>query len=310
MFKLAHISDVHLAPLPQPSFGQLCSKRITGYLNWQKNRAKKLDPRVLSGLIAHLKKQQVDHIAVTGDMINLAFPDEFPQALQWLHKLGDPQNVSLVLGNHDTYVPGAYDQACRQWAEFMGGDGHSGPAQFPYLRVRNKISIIGTNSGIPTLPFTATGYFDGPQAQKLEKILVEEGERGQFRVVMIHHPPVAGAALYFKRLINMERFQAVVAKAGAELILHGHTHVDSQNRIQGNNGEVPVIGVPAAGQTPGGHRPPSRYNLFSIEREGNQWQCQMQEFGYKNSVEDRVQFIHERAIEVPGSQVQTPTLKR
>ena len=40
MFRLAHISDVHLGPLPPVTYRQLASKRITGYINWQRNRSK------------------------------------------------------------------------------------------------------------------------------------------------------------------------------------------------------------------------------------------------------------------------------
>ena len=38
MFRLAHLSDIHLGPLPEVSYRELASKRITGYINWQRNR--------------------------------------------------------------------------------------------------------------------------------------------------------------------------------------------------------------------------------------------------------------------------------
>ena len=37
-FTLAHLSDPHLAPLPQPRATELLGKRALGYVNWVRNR--------------------------------------------------------------------------------------------------------------------------------------------------------------------------------------------------------------------------------------------------------------------------------
>ena len=49
MFRLAHLSDVHLGPLPDVSYRQLASKRITGYLTWHRNRARRISVGALGG---------------------------------------------------------------------------------------------------------------------------------------------------------------------------------------------------------------------------------------------------------------------
>ena len=38
MFRLAHVSDIHLSPLPNLRKRDFATKRITGYLNWRFNR--------------------------------------------------------------------------------------------------------------------------------------------------------------------------------------------------------------------------------------------------------------------------------
>ena len=38
MFVLAHLSDVHLAPLPKPDPRESMSKRGLGYINWLRKR--------------------------------------------------------------------------------------------------------------------------------------------------------------------------------------------------------------------------------------------------------------------------------
>ena len=88
MFVLAHISDIHLAPLPAPRPAELISKRGLGYLNWLRKRRAIHRPEVLEALVADLKAQQPDHIAVTGDLVNLSLANEFAPARAWLDRLG------------------------------------------------------------------------------------------------------------------------------------------------------------------------------------------------------------------------------
>ena len=106
MFTLAHLSDPHLAPLPQPRWSELIGKRITGYINWQRRRRFIHDAGTLDKIVADLKTQAPDHIAVTGDLTNIALPDEFVRGRAWLQGLGAPADVTVIPGNHDAYVRG------------------------------------------------------------------------------------------------------------------------------------------------------------------------------------------------------------
>jgi 3',5'-cyclic AMP phosphodiesterase CpdA len=103
-FLLAHLSDPHLAPLPTPSMFELMGKRIGGFVNWQKRRRHFHLASVLDRIVVDLKAQSADHVAVTGDLVNLSLPAEFPQAYAFLERLGLPRDVTVVPGNHDTYV--------------------------------------------------------------------------------------------------------------------------------------------------------------------------------------------------------------
>ena len=38
MFRLAHLSDAHIGPLPRPKWRELIGKRATGYINWRRGR--------------------------------------------------------------------------------------------------------------------------------------------------------------------------------------------------------------------------------------------------------------------------------
>jgi 3',5'-cyclic AMP phosphodiesterase CpdA len=104
MFVLAHISDPHLGPLPRGRWRELAGKRALGFLNYQLRRRHEHKMEVLDELLADLHAQKPDHIAVTGDLVNLALPDEFPAAAAFLARVGPPDRVSFVPGNHDAYV--------------------------------------------------------------------------------------------------------------------------------------------------------------------------------------------------------------
>jgi hypothetical protein len=61
----------------------------------------------------------------------------------------------------------------------------------------------------------------------------------------------------------------VIARHGAELVLHGHNHKPSVAYIAGPAGPTPVVGVASASARPGGHYPAAAYNLYAIERESD-----------------------------------------
>ncbi|MCI5074396.1 metallophosphoesterase [Oricola sp.] len=279
VFKLAHISDVHLGPLPKVRAIELVSKRITGYINWKRNRAAHMQGDTLSRLVTAMQGAGPDHIAVTGDLTNLALDDEIAAAALWLGTLGPGEDVSAVPGNHDAYVPGALARAVSAWRAFMTTEVADVPTTkhgYPYMRTRGPVALIGVNSAVATGPFMASGILSSKQAKSMATLLRRAREKGLFRVVMIHHPPVRRAAAPQKRLFGIRLFQSVIRAEGAELVLHGHTHLPQRHEIDGRDGAtVPVIGVPAAGQAPGGHRPAAAFNMFEIGGEPGAWQCRL-----------------------------------
>ena len=281
MTSLAHISDIHLGPMPHVSVKDLAGKRLTGYMNWKIMRRDSLSGDGLGALVSHLRAQNVDFTAVTGDLVNLALQTEMTRAGEWLTQIGPSDAVCVSPGNHDAYVPGALERAQLAWGPFMQGETLDGQA-FPFMRRANDVAIISCSSAIPTRPFLAIGRFDEAQASRLAKLLQSTGEAGCFRVVMIHHPPNAELQHPSFGLKGHQLFREVIAQNGAELVLHGHTHRSSIHSIPGLNHEVPVIGVASASAAQGGRLDdPARYNLFRIDKTGDGWECTMREYGYQ-----------------------------
>ena len=274
MFVLAHISDPHLAPLPRPHWSELIGKRATGFVNW--NRKRRLIHRadVLARVTAHLRASDPDHIAVTGDLVNLALNAEFALALTWLQSVGAPDRVTAIPGNHDAYVRGADAHFRSHWGQFMRDDDIS-KFGFPFVRRRGPVALIGLSSAVPTAPFLATGRLGREQIGRLAELLDECGRQEYFRVVLVHHPPRSSLRRHFKRLLDAPRFRAVLARHGAELVLHGHDHVHSLTHLQGPVAPIPAVGVPSASQAPRpGHDAPG-YNLCHIEGRPGSWRCEI-----------------------------------
>lgn len=290
MYRLAHISDTHLGPMPKIRWTKLLSKRLTGYINWQKNRAKQFSPVILSGLLAHLLKARPDHIVITGDLINLSLEQEIIRAKAWLETLGSGEDISIVCGNHDAYIRGKLEVALQSWQAYLIGDNKQpviDNSSFPVVRRRGPCSLILVNSAMPTRPFSASGLFDQKQAEKLEQILQQE--KDNCRVILIHHPPFDYGKAPSNQLFGYQLFRDVIHQNGAELILHGHTHLDTIMQIEHPDKPVPVICVPAAGQEVGGLKPAARYNWFEIEGKRGNWTINQSKFGYRDNNEDIVQ---------------------
>ena len=270
-FRLAHLSDPHLPPMPAASFRDLAGKRALGYLNWTRNRHKYHRRDVLDALVADMQRQRPDHIAITGDLVNLALEAEFKPAHAWLESVGVPDRVTVIPGNHDAYVRVTRHHFARTFGDYLRGDGAGDETPFPFLRRRGPVALIGVSSAVPTPPLMATGWLGHAQLEVLEKMLAELSREGAFRVLLVHHPLHSDARV--KRLTDSHKLLALLSRYGVELILHGHDHIHSTMWFDGPNGKIPAIGVPSASALPRKHYPAAAYNLFSIERDGDQWRC-------------------------------------
>lgn len=265
-FLLAHLSDAHIGPIPRPNLAELLGKRVTGYVNWLYKRAGQHDMGVLARLVADMKTQAPDHVVMTGDIVNIGLPAEIALAREWLATLGTPDAVSFTPGNHDAYVADATKLVHEVFEPWTTSE--TEPPGFPFLRRRAGVALIGLDSGVPTAPFVASGRLGEAQCAALGALLDQTRAEGLTRVVFLHHPPHVGGARILRGLDDAAAFEAVIARHGAELILHGHNHKPSVAYIAGPQGPAPVVGVGSASARPGGHYPAAAYNLFAIERDG------------------------------------------
>ena len=268
-FTLAHLSDPHLPPLPAARLRDLASKRALGYLNWTRNRHKYHRREVLDALVADVRAQAPDHIAVTGDLVNLALEAEFAPSLQWLQSVGEAQHVTVIPGNHDAYVRATRHRAAEAWGDYVRGDSDGGNGAFPFVRKRGPLALIGVSSAVPTLPLMATGRLGRAQLQALDGILARLASEQAFRVLLVHHPLHSTSRM--KRLTDSRQLRALIRQHGVEMVLHGHDHIHSTTWLEGPRGEIPAIGVPSASAIAHRHYPDAAFNMFAIEHAGGAW---------------------------------------
>ena len=272
-FTLAHLSDPHLSPLPAARLRDFAGKRALGYLNWARNRHKFHRRDVLDALISDLQAQAPDHIAITGDLLNLALEAEFAPSRAWLESVGAPDRVTVIPGNHDAYVRVTQHRFAQAWGNYLDSDeAPDGGGTFPSLRRRGPLALISVSSAVPTAPLMATGRVGRIQLDALAHMLAGVSAEQAFRVLLIHHPLRSNART--KRLTDSHLLLALLKRHGVELILHGHDHVHSTIWVEGPKGAIPAIGVPSASAVAHGHYPAAAYNLFSIERDGEAWRLE------------------------------------
>ncbi|MBS7537784.1 metallophosphoesterase family protein [Ancylobacter lacus] len=285
MFVLAHLTDPHLGPLPPVRLKELASKRALGFLNWRRGRRKRFAPGTIELLVDDIKALAPDHIAVTGDLVNVGLPAEYQTGLVFLRSLGAGDKVTVIPGNHDAYVRSTAHHALLNWGEYMRGDSAEADRAadqeaFPFVRRRGDVALVGVSSAIPTNPFMATGRVGRAQLARLAGVLDQLGREGLFRVVMIHHPPCGHRAAH-KRLLDAEGFRACLARHGAELVICGHDHRPMVEQLPGPHGLIPVVEAPSAAAGPEDRRWPGGYHLYRIERQdGNAWRCEMEARGF------------------------------
>jgi len=248
-----------------------------GFLNWKRGRERLNDMAMLSRLVADMRAQAPDHVAMTGDVLNIALPAEFAPAAAWMRTLGQPADVSFTPGNHDAYVRAAMPRLLATFAPWTSSDaGADGPVAFPYLRVRGEVALIGLCSGVPTGPLMATGRLGKDQIARLAELLAKTGAQGLARVVMIHHPPLTHGTAAMRSLTDARDFEQVVRQYGAEAILHGHNHkrmvnylASSATRTRGRR--IPILGVPSASATSTDYRQRAAYHLLRLSRRDQTW---------------------------------------
>jgi 3',5'-cyclic AMP phosphodiesterase CpdA len=292
--RLAHCSDLHLLSLTGARLLDFANKRWIGGLNLLANRGRHHRSEIFEAMIEDLNQGTADHLVVTGDLTNLALPDEFRFARQLFDQLAlGSANVSVIPGNHDAYVASGMHDFTEHFAPYFASDpewrwgvdraaeprsshGHSRSDRrsdvlsdpWPTVRIRGPVVIIGLSTSHQTPWFTAYGRLGATQLERLRQVLADPRLANLCRVIAIHHPPAGGTSHSVVRgLRDRDALAAILAETGAELILHGHEHKDLAGNIAGPGGaKIPVRGIQSGTYEAGRIALRARYRVYDIEQ--------------------------------------------
>lgn len=267
----AHLSDPHLPLTDGATIKQLMTKRLLGFQSWHRKRHLMHRPEVLAAMLADIQQAAPDHIMISGDLVNIALPSEFAAARAWLETVGPPQDVTVMPGNHDAYVAVPMGEGIGQWTPWMIGDDAT-EVSFPFVRQRGPVAFVMLSTATPTPPFLASGTLGETQLQKTADLLSDLKHQDVFRVVVLHHPPEDRPTKPRKALRDKAALREIIAKTGAELVLHGHQHHSHFGLIDGPAGKIPVLGVPSASMVvnpPKGEA--ARWNMIDVTRKDSCW---------------------------------------
>ncbi|MEM7158930.1 MAG: metallophosphoesterase [Myxococcota bacterium] len=240
--RFLHISDIHLLDLSGVSLSRYLNKRFTGRVNLALRRSHAHDERLFDEVLEMIPRLGVERLVITGDLTNLSLEPEFALVQRKLRS--SPVPVTIIPGNHDTYTHGsARAQRFESFlAEFMEGE-REGNELYPFVWRDQDVALIGVSTAIATPPLYAVGRVGPEQLARLEKILETTAAEGLCRIVLIHHPVVDGVSKPRHDLVDRGAFAEVIARQGADLILHGHEHRRIESELPGPAGPVPVHGV-------------------------------------------------------------------
>lgn len=316
---IAHLSDVHLAPVVGFWPPHWNTKRLLGFANWVLKRRHIHLRSVVDRLVADLQLQNVDHTVVTGDLVNIGLPHELENALRWLESIGPPNVVSVIPGNHDIYTRRWRDVGVARWQLYMTSDASSAELTsnsglpFPYVRRIREVALIGLNSAVPTPPGVAWGVLGPRQLDALAEVLQRLADLGLFRLVLIHHPPLPGQAPWARALRDAADLERALLRHGAELVLHGHNHCDMRAWLTGVSGRFPIIGIGSSSASRMRQKETlARYNLYRIRPDTEQGRIELISRGLlqpDGPVVELERLVLDSAVAAGGSALAVPAIE-
>lgn len=279
--RVAHFSDLHVLALDGVGTSRFLNKRFTGLVNLRLKREHKHRPGHVRAVAREVARVKPDHVVITGDLTNLALEQEFDAVKALLaEELGlDGDQVTVVPGNHDLYTRGAMktQRFTRSLAEYMTSDlpelAASLPlGQFPVVKLRGPLAIIGLSSAVPRPPLVASGELGRAQIEALARVLAHDEVKRRMPILAFHHPlhnPASPMKTWVEGLRDADDLDDVLSSLKRGLVLHGHLHRRHQRDFPTRVGNlVSVIATSASLHHEDEHRM-AGFNLYETNGDGD-----------------------------------------
>jgi hypothetical protein len=286
--RIAWLSDLHIAEMA--SSGRLFARSVKErpwlrllFLATKNLWTESFASQNLEDILRRVGELAFNHVLITGDITNLARPEQFRLAREKFialqGKAAVDGNTSKLSSDFWTILPGNHDvgsaRAGRKLKDFIEAFGEvcdsiGTTGAFPFShRVRSpnrssglELEIIGLDSTpcypVQVVGMNARGFLGTEQKDALAKRLESDGRMsGRLRVVALHHAPLmipflkSKAAEYFMSLNAQDASDliALCCTYNVTAILHGHFHVYSPWHApvgvpHGVTRSMPIIGSP------------------------------------------------------------------
>lgn len=271
--RIAHFSDLHVLALDDVPPWRFLNKRLTGWVNlrFKRNHAHHSD--TVRAVAREIRSHHVDHVAITGDLTNLALESEFGLAHEILeHEMGlGPDEISIVPGNHDLYTQGAL--RAKRFTSFFSkytrcdldvavdiGAGH-----FPFVKLRGPAAIIGLSSAVPRPPLMASGQLGRAQLAALDRAFAHPEVKRRTPVVLLHHPvhnPPSTVKTIVEGLWDARALRERFSSVPRGLVLHGHLHRRIRRAVVN---DVIAVGATSASLHHEHEHRMAGFNLYEID---------------------------------------------
>jgi 3',5'-cyclic AMP phosphodiesterase CpdA len=218
-----------------------------------------------------IANRSFDAVAASGDFSQRARAGEFQRAAVFLRDAREYCPVIAVPGNHDAawwFAPvgvGDETKVYENYRRYISADLE------PTMQVPGAYFVgLNTAHGVTARTLTwnprdisIIGDLTRDQIKAARRKL-ESAPRGDAKVIVMHHNPVAGELSQRYGLKHTSRILNAFADMGVELVLCGHDHQEAVNFIEHpRNGVVVSTAGTVSNRSRGGR--PSSYNVITIE---------------------------------------------
>ena len=291
--RFVQLSDLHLSSINHPNPLRLLNKRMLGYLSWRRKRRFTHQTWIIDKAIEQIKQLNADHYAITGDLTHIGLRDEFEQAAKWLRSVADPEDITVVPGNHDLYVnerwqrsfllwqPYLYDQDANITHENINPNNARQTLDqlYPVVRIRKNVAFIGLSSVHAAPWLRATGLLAKQQLARLQTLLSNQSLDEFCKIILIHHPVTLTHTPRRKSLINYAALNAILKEHPVQLILHGHGHCTCADSLPCNRQyRIPVIGMASSSSVNQSKNYQAEFLVFDICQKSAYWQIDQQSY--------------------------------